>query len=190
MNLNAEIRLPVSIERKLARLAFGSKTRERCWRKLATHQRHRMPIDESLRLFAKQARAAGSLSAQCYTLMRDRLSTGKNMRETLAGLATPEEILLIHSSQIGGKLPEGLLLAADLLAAKRKVIGAVIGAVAYPAFLFALVVVVLYAMSVVIIPQLTAIPPVGKDPPQSCTGFPASWIPLPDLQPSSPSSAF
>ncbi|MFR2383970.1 MAG: hypothetical protein ACLS73_05095, partial [Bilophila wadsworthia] len=88
MNLNAEIRLPVSIERKLARLAFGSKTRERCWRKLATHQRHRMPIDESLRLFAKQARAAGSLSAQCYTLMRDRLSAGKNMRETLAGLAT------------------------------------------------------------------------------------------------------
>ena len=63
MNLNAEIRLPVSIERKLARLAFGSKTRERCWRKLATHQRHRMPIDESLRLFAKQARAADSLSA-------------------------------------------------------------------------------------------------------------------------------
>ena len=157
MNLNAEIRLPAGIERKLARLAFGSKTRERCWRKLATHQRHRMPIDESLRLFAKQARAAGSLSAQCYTLMRDRLSAGKNMRETLAGLATPEEILLIHSSQIGGKLPEGLLLAADLLAAKRKVIGAVIGAVAYPAFLFALVVVVLYAMSVVIIPQLTAI---------------------------------
>ena len=101
MNLNAEIRLPVSIERKLARLAFGSKTRERCWRKLATHQRHRMPIDESLRLFAKQARAADSLSAQCYTLMRDRLSAGKNMRETLAGLATLEEILLIHSSQIG-----------------------------------------------------------------------------------------
>ena len=114
MNLNAEIRLPVSIERKLARLAFGSKTRERCWRKLATHQRHRMPIDESLRLFAKQARAADSLSAQCYTLMRDRLSAGKNMRETLAGLATLEEILLIHSSQIGGKLSEGLLLAAAL----------------------------------------------------------------------------
>ena len=157
MNLNAEIRLPAGIERKLARLAFGSKTRERCWRKLATHQRHRMPIDESLRLFAKQARAADSLSAQCYTLMRDRLSAGKNMRETLAGLATLEEILLIHSSQIGGKLSEGLLLAADLLAAKRKVIGAVIGAVAYPAFLFALVVVVLYAMSVVISPQLTAI---------------------------------
>ena len=53
MNLNAEIRLPAGIERKLARLAFGSKTRERCWRKLVTHQRHRMPIAESLRLFAK-----------------------------------------------------------------------------------------------------------------------------------------
>ncbi|MBS6157497.1 MAG: type II secretion system F family protein, partial [Sutterella sp.] len=155
MNLNAEIRLPADIERKLARLAFGSKTRERCWRKLATHQRHRMPIDESLRLFTKQARAAGSLSTQCYAVMRDRLSAGKGMSEALTGLATPEEILLIHSSQIGGKLSEGLLLAADLLAAKRKVIGAVIGAVAYPAFLFVLVNVVLYAMSVVIIPQLT-----------------------------------
>ena len=118
INLNAEIRLPVSVERRLAKFAFSSKVRERCWRKLASHQRHRMPIDESLRLFAKQAHSAKSLTEHCYIEIRNRLSSGKSMNEALAGFASPEEILLIYSSQLGGRLPDGLLLAAELLAGK------------------------------------------------------------------------
>ena len=50
INFNAEFRLPFVIERRLAKFLFTTKVRERCWRKLASHQRHRMPLDESLKL--------------------------------------------------------------------------------------------------------------------------------------------
>lgn len=157
INLNAEIRLPVGIERRLAKFAFGSKARERCWRKLASHQRHRMPIDESLRLFTKQAHSAKSLAEHCYVEIRNRLSSGKSMNEALAGFASSEEILLIYSSQLGGRLSDGLLLAAELLAAKRKISGAVLGALAYPLLLLGVLIAVLYTIAVVVIPELTAI---------------------------------
>ena len=157
INFNAEIRLPVSIERRLAKFAFGSKARERCWRKLASHQSHHMPIDESLRLFACQSHSAKSLAEHCYIEIRNRLSSGKNMSEALAGYASPEEILLIYASQIGGRLPEGLLLAADVLAAKRKIMGAVFGALAYPFMLLGVIIGVLYVIAVVVMPELTAI---------------------------------
>ena len=157
INLNAEIRLPVGIERRLGRLAFTSKVRERCWRKLASHQRHRMPLDESLKLFARQAKANKSPVEHCYTEIRNRLASGKNMGAALSGYASPEEALLIHSSQKGGNLPEGLTLAADLLAARRKIIAAVIGAIAYPAMLLGVIIAVLYVIAAVVMPQLTSI---------------------------------
>lgn len=157
INLNAEIRLPVGIERRLGKFAFTSKVRERCWRKLASHQRHRMPLDESLKLFARQAKANKSPVEHCYTEIQHRLALGKNMGEALSGFASPEEVLLIYSSQKGGKLPEGLVLAAELLAARRKIISAVVGAVTYPAILFGIAIAVLYAIATVVMPQLTSI---------------------------------
>ena len=74
INFNAEFRLPFVIERRLAKFLFTTKVRERCWRKLASHQRHRMPLDESLKLFAKQARVNKSPVEHCYTEIRDRKS--------------------------------------------------------------------------------------------------------------------
>ena len=128
INFNAEFRLPFVIERRLAKFLFTTKVRERCWRKLASHQRHRMPLDESLKLFAKQARVNKSPVEHCYTEIRNRLAFGKNIGEALSGFASPEEVLLIHSSQKGGNFTEGLTLAAELLAARRKIITALVGA--------------------------------------------------------------
>lgn len=157
INLNAEVRLPAGIERLLAQLAFSSKVRERCWRKLASQQRHRMPLDESLRLFIKQSAASKSPAKRCYEDIQERLAEGKNLGEALSGYASPEEVLLIHSSQKGGNLPEGLTLAADLLAAKRKIIASVLGAVTYPVMLTGVIIVFLYVIATVVMPQLSAI---------------------------------
>lgn len=156
INLNAELRLPLSIERKLAKLLFTTKVRERCWRKLASHQRHRMPLDESLKLFAKQAKMSKSPVEHCYTEIRSRLAFGKNIGEALSGFASPEEVLLIHSSQKGGNFIEGLTLAAELLAARRKIIAALVGALTYPTMLSIIIVLFLYIISAVIMPQMTA----------------------------------
>ena len=157
INLNAEIRLPAKAERYLARLSFSSKVRERFWRKLASQQRHNMPLDESLLLFAKQARARKSLHERCYLDIRDRLALGKDIGNALYGYASAEEILLISSSQKGGNLPEGLMLASELIVAKRKIIGAVVNALAYPAVLIGVLVAFLYVIGTVVMPQLTAI---------------------------------
>ena len=83
INFNAEFRLPFVIERRLAKFLFTTKVRERCWRKLASHQRHRMPLDESLKLFAKQARVNKSPVEHCYTEIRNRLFTPVKKEEIL-----------------------------------------------------------------------------------------------------------
>ena len=157
IDLNASVRLPAVLERRLARLAFDAKTRERCWRKLASHQRHRMPLEESFNLFIRQAKANHSLAELCYRGIRDRMAEGKNMGEALSGFASPEETLLIHSSLKGGNFADGLTLAAELLAARRKIIAAVIGALAYPAMLGSVLILFLYLISTVVMPQMTAI---------------------------------
>lgn len=156
INFNAEFRLPFVIERRLAKFLFTTKVRERCWRKLASHQRHRMPLDESLKLFAKQARVNKSPVEHCYTEIRNRLAFGKNIGEALSGFASPEEVLLIHSSQKGGNFTEGLTLAAELLAARRKIITALVGALTYPAMLSGILVLFLYIISAVVMPQMAA----------------------------------
>lgn len=116
-----------------------------------------MPLEESFNLFIRQAKANHSLAELCYRGIRDRLAEGKNMGEALSGFASPEETLLIHSSLKGGNFADGLTLAAELLAARRKIIAAVIGALAYPAMLGSVLILFLYLISTVVMPQMTAI---------------------------------
>lgn len=152
----------------LSRLAFDAATRGRTWKKLAAQAGHGMALYDSVRALRDQAAERRSPLASVFGDVLARLGGGHNLGTALTGYASPEEILLISSGQKAGRVGEGLHLATELLENRRKIVGAVTGALAYPLFLFLLSLVMLAIVSFYVMPQLTAL----ADPRQ-WTGFAA-----------------
>lgn len=139
------------------RFAFGSKQRQRAWKKLAVQVHNGIPLDESLEILLTQARSRKSPLAVVYGDILAHMSSGHNLGTALTGYASPEEIMLIASGQKAGKVEEGLRLATTLLAAKQKIQTAVISALAYPLFLALLCISLLVVVSVRVVPQLAVL---------------------------------
>lgn len=155
----------MNIQDMLSRLAFDSGTRIRTWKKLATQAHYGLPLKDSLRNLRDQTRRNPPL----YTVFDQILShmgSGHHLDTALTGYATPEEIMLIASGQKAGKLPEGLRLAAELLEARRTITSAVVGALAYPVFLFLLAGAMLAIVALHVMPEL-----VQLSDPRNWTGF-------------------
>ena len=137
----------------LARLAFSSSVRQRTWKKLAAQARHGMSLDQSLRQMQLRAATRRSPTALVYARVLEHLGLGHNLGASLGDFATPEEVMLISSGQRSGRLPDGLELAAGLLAARQKIVGAVVSALAYPVFLFGVCMLLLGVVSVMVMPK-------------------------------------
>ncbi|MGE4293566.1 MAG: type II secretion system F family protein [Desulfovibrio sp.] len=137
----------------LARLAFGSAMRQRTWKKLAAQTRHGMSLDQSLHQMQARAASRRSPTVLVYTRVLEYLGLGHNLGASLSDFATPEEVMLISSGQRSGRLSEGLELAAGLLAARQKIIQAVFSALAYPAFLLTMCMVLLLVVSTMVMPK-------------------------------------
>lgn len=139
------------------RFAFGSKQRQRTWKKLAVQVHNGIPLDESLEILLTQARSRKSPLTSVYGDILSHMSSGHNLGTALTGYASPEEIMLIASGQKAGKVEEGLRLATTLLSAKQKIQTAVINALAYPLFLALLCISLLVVVSVRVVPQLAVL---------------------------------
>lgn len=157
IDFTAEIRLPAPLEELVVRWAFNGTVRMRTWKKIAAQLRQGLDLDQSLRIMRDRAADKKSPLARVFGSMLDHLSTGHDLGESLIGYASPEEIMLISGGQLSGRLPEGLMIAANLIAVRRKIVSSVLGALAYPALLLGAVCVLLIVVSVVVVPQLASI---------------------------------
>ncbi|EHJ48815.1 Type II secretion system F domain protein [Solidesulfovibrio carbinoliphilus subsp. oakridgensis] len=137
----------------LARLAFSGSVRQRVWKKLAAQTRHGMSLDQSLRQMRSRALSRRSPLSFVYTRVLEYLGLGHSLGASLTEFASSEEVMLISSGQRSGRLAEGLELAADLLAARQKIIKAVVGSLAYPVFLFGMCIVLLLVVSIMVMPK-------------------------------------
>lgn len=137
----------------MARLAFSSTVRQRTWKKLAAQARHGMSLDQSLRQMQLRATNRRSPTALVYGRVLEYLGLGHNLGVSLTDFVTQEEVMLISSGQRSGRFPEGLELAAGLLAARQKILGAVVSALAYPVFLFGVCILLLGVVSVMVMPK-------------------------------------
>lgn len=139
------------------RLAFNRTVRLHTWKKLAKYGQFGLSLDRSLRMFQEQAASVHDPLAGILARILRRMEGGHTLGAALTGFASSEEILLIASGQAAGKLPEGLLLAGELLEAKKKISSAVVGAVAYPVFLLSICIGILIIIATQMIPELSTI---------------------------------
>jgi type II secretory pathway component PulF len=137
----------------LARLAFGSTVRQRTWKKLAAQARHGMSLDQSLRQMQLRAATRRSPTALVYARVLEYLGLGhKPGREPDRFCHTGRGHADFQRTALG-RLPEGLELAAGLLAARQKIVGSVVSALAYPIFLFGVCMLLLGVVSIMVMPK-------------------------------------
>lgn len=145
------------LQTSVGRFAFGSKQRQRVWKKIAAQVHNGIPLEESLEILLTQARTRNSSLAAVYADILAHMASGHNLGTALTGYASSEEIMLIASGQKAGKVEEGLRLATTLLVAKQKIQTAVISALAYPLFLALLCIALLLVVSIRVVPQLAVL---------------------------------
>lgn len=156
----------MNIQDIFGRLAFDAPTRIRTWKKLAMQAHYGLPLKDSLRALRDQAQRRNLALTRVFDTMLEYMGSGHHLDTALTGYASPEEIMLIASGQKAGKLPDGLRMAAELLEARRKIVGAVSGALAYPLFLFLLASAMLAIVALYVMPEL-----VQLSDPGNWTGF-------------------
>lgn len=156
----------MSIQDIFARLSFDGATRVRTWKKLAMQAQYGLPLKDSLSTLRDQARRRNPTLAKVFEQVLDHMGSGHHLDTALTGYASPEEIMLIASGQKAGKLPNGLRMAAELLEARRRIVGAVAGALAYPLFLFLLAAAMLGIVALNVMPELAQL-----SDPGNWTGF-------------------
>ncbi|MDR2055450.1 MAG: type II secretion system F family protein [Desulfovibrio sp.] len=142
--------------------SFGRKERIRVWRKMATQLSNGIPLQESLRILRMQSEQSRSAAAAIFETMQAHNASGHKLAEGIIEYASPEEVMLLASGEVAGKLSASLRLAADLMIAKGKIVSAIVGALAYPALLSLVFGAVLLMVSVFVMPDLA----VTSDPSQ------------------------
>lgn len=141
----------------LGKVAFSASVRGRTWKKLAAQMHHGLPLDQCLRHLKHRAITRHSPLAGVYDTILSRQNTGHTLNTSLMGFVPQEEIMLIAGGQASGNLAEGFRLAAGLIDARKKIIGAVINALTYPLFLFCLSIGLLLVVSLEAVPQFALI---------------------------------
>lgn len=127
-------------------------------RQLATLIEADMPLAEGLRTLAKQVDKPAL--KKIIANISDAVEGGSSLSVALAEypkLFSPFYLKLIRSGELSGKLHDSLSYLADYLERTQAITSKIKGALAYPAFVIAAMIIVVIIMIVYVLPQLLVI---------------------------------
>lgn len=145
----------------LIKLSFNNALRKKIWSRIAMQLKYGVPLLIIFQNLAKQYEKNSVLSAIFKDIHVEYQKQG--LSGALKQYVPSDELMLITSCESGGKLYEGFELAERIITAKVTIKNAVKSALAYPSFLFALLIVIFLLVSFVLIPSFEGI------------GNPAEW---------------
>lgn len=149
--------MPGLAVRILAALWFGPDVRLRVWNKLATQIRNRMSLEDALLRLRDHAVESRSPLADVYAHILKTFRSGTPFGQTLRGLASQEEIMLIASAQSSARLTEGLQLAGKVLQAKAAMRKSLYANLTAPCLYFLACIAMLAVIALQVMPQLVLV---------------------------------
>lgn len=154
----------ISAGRLRARLALSLAVRLRLYRKLAGLLGTGMPLPRALdtlwQTVSDDGRRPTLPLAMAIDHWRKQVYDGRTFGRSLADWVPAREWMVIEAGS--GNLAQALEDAAGLIETSRRVVGAVVGAVTYPAFLVLLLSVILWIFSVQAIPAFAQVKPMDQ----------------------------
>ncbi len=142
------------MKRFLIRLAFNNALRKKIWARIAMQLKYGVPLLTIFQNFAKQYKNNTVLSEIFENICAEY---HKGLSEALKKYVPYDELMLIESCESGGKLHEGFELAERIISAKDTIRKTIKSALAYPSFLFALLIVMLLLVAFVLVPSFEGI---------------------------------
>lgn len=148
----------------LARASLSARARARLYRKLASLARTGMPLPRALDAIWQFASRNGSQPRRPLALVveawRRAVYDGRSFGAALASWVPSREWMIIEAG--AGDLEQALEDAAGLIDSSRRMVGAVVSAATYPAFLGLLLCILMWIFSVEAIPAFAAIKPMEQ----------------------------
>lgn len=145
----------------LIKAVFNNGLRKKIWSRIAMQLKYGVPLLIIFQNLAEQYKKNSILAAIFKDIYEEYQEQG--LSGALKQYVPYDELMLIESCESGGKLYEGFELAERIINAKVAIKKAIKSALAYPSFLFVLLIVILLMAAFVLIPSFEGI------------GNPAEW---------------
>lgn len=150
------------IEYKLNRFLFKADAsgRKRLWAKLAKLISNGVPILDAFNSMHARRVASGNEKNPMTLAIGHwikEIKNGRRVSQAIEGWVDRDEQMLIAAGEQSGKLDEALNSAAEVMEAKKKIRGAVIGGLIYPVVMMCIAIGVLIMFSFKIIPSFTKV---------------------------------
>ncbi len=149
------------LARRVARLQFGAGERLRVYRKIAKMLSNGLPLLKLLDELHQRASEDGRKPDEALAIVlgewRRTVQNGRMLSEAMAWWVPKSEQMIIMAGEQAGRLEAGLASAVKVVEASTGIRRAIVGGLAYPVTILAMVLGYIYLFGVQVIPQFSRI---------------------------------
>jgi len=151
------------LDYELRQMQFGSKQRLSSYRKIAKFMKNGISLPQALdtmyEFASEEGRKPNAPQALALDSWRKGVAEGRKIGEAMKGWVPQRDITIITSGEQAGKLEVALENAVFLQIGAKKIRGAIIKGLAYPAVLFMVAIIFMYISANKIIPAFASVVP-------------------------------
>ncbi|MCT4700539.1 type II secretion system F family protein [Enterobacteriaceae bacterium H20N1] len=149
------------VNRYLTKLSFTGSTRLDFYRSLLLLLDNQVRLNEALaELYTVYSNYGKRKNAPVAVIIDEclkKMNEGESFSEALSRWLPVEEGMLLHAGEMAGKLGKAFNEAEKIMAARKRIIGAIAGALAYPLLLFVMMGFLLHMIATDLVPKLARV---------------------------------
>lgn len=154
-------RLLEPLNRRLAKITFSSSVRLDFYRSLILLLNNHVRLNEALNeLYTVYSQGGKKRSAPVAIVINEclqQMNDGESFSEAISWWLPPEEAMLLQAGELAGRLGEAFNEAEKIMVARKKIAGAIFGAIAYPLVLFSMMGFLLHMVATDLVPKLAKV---------------------------------
>lgn len=149
------------LNRRLAKMSFTGSVRLDFYRSLILLLDNQVRLNEALAELWNVYSNGGKKETAAVAIVIDeclqRMNDGESFSEAISWWLPVEEAMLLQAGEIAGRLGEAFNEAEKIMVARKKIVGAIAGALAYPLVLFSMMGFLLHMVATDLVPKLAKV---------------------------------
>ena len=145
----------------LTKMSFSSGVRLDFYRSLILLLDNQVRLNEALaELYGVYSNGGKKRSAPVAVVINEclqRMNEGDSFSEAISWWLPPAEAMLLQAGELAGRLGEAFGEAEKIMTARKKIVGAIVGAITYPVVLFSMMGFLLHMVATDLVPKLAKV---------------------------------